>query len=189
MKQPLYFLAVLGISSFCYSEQADNPTPPELLKLRKRYLDSLNLLRQKYVSESDTANAATVSREIEKVSHATPPVTTPNPVPEIKPEDFPAAVEDASPIGLWAWHHNATTVAINADGTVGRDHNQGKRRWIDVAERKYQIEWKNGFIDKVAVAKDGRTMRVVNNLGEGYTVRLIPEKTITRPQNGRRVLS
>ena len=83
----------------------------------------------------------------------------------------PAASLDASPCGSWIWQHDATTNVINADGTTGHGGDQGTWHWIDQANRKLQIDWKSGFVDTATVAPDGKTMNVVNNADDTFTVR------------------
>jgi hypothetical protein len=41
-----------------------------------------------------------------------------------------------------------------------------------------EIDWASGYIDKAAISAEGKTMRVVNNLGEEFTVRLIPPTNV-----------
>jgi len=171
MKPILYAAILVVLPLVGFSQQAGNSAPPALLKLRQDYINSLNLLREQYAGQSDAASAALVTKEIEKIS-------SPEAVEaqKAKPIEAPVAVESASPVGVWAWHNNSMAVAINADGTIGRDRKEGVWHWIDVEDRKLQIDWSNGYVDKLAVATDGKTMRVVNNFGDEYTVRLIPKK-------------
>ncbi len=151
-------LVVLAWPLFADQTSAPAPAPSELLKLRQDYLASLNALLQQYEKDSNSTDAAAVKLEILKV---TPPT-------------IPAPSDGPSPVGAWAWHHNATVVAINADGSVGKDHKQGAWHWLDQENRTVEIDWSNSYIDKLTIATDGKTLRVVNNLGEVFTARLVP---------------
>lgn len=86
----------------------------------------------------------------------------------------PVPAVEATPVGIWAWHNNSKTVLIDADGTVGKDHKEGTWKWIDQTKRTLQIDWVSGWVDKLTIAADGKTMNVVNNAGDRYTVRLLP---------------
>ena len=93
---------------------------------------------------------------------------------ENDPPAAPAPVVAANPNGVWAWHNNSKTVFINADRTIGKDKKEGVWQWIDETKRTLQINWVEGWVDKLTIAADGKTMAVVNNAGTRYTVRRLP---------------
>jgi hypothetical protein len=97
----------------------------------------------------------------------------------------PVPVVEATPVGIWAWHNNAKTVSIHADGTVGQDHKEGTWKWIDQTKRTLQIDWVSGWVDKLTIASDGKTMKVVNNAGDRYTVRRLPPTNEYEPPSNK----
>ena len=104
-------------------------------------------------------------------ARACPPPEKPN-APSSPATSVPAV--EVSPVGNWAWHHNARTVLIYPDETVGKDHKEGTWKWIDKTKLTLQIDWVSGWVDKLTIASDGKTMKVVNNAGDRYTVRRLP---------------
>ncbi len=136
---------------------AESSAPAELAQLKQAYLESLRSLQDKLAEARDAAGAGMVAQEVERISN----------LPEIN-----APVEP--PCGYWAWHHNAVVKVINPDGTVGRNRKEGLWRWIKKDERTLQIDWAEGWVDKLTLSQDGKTMNVVNNAGVEYTVRLLP---------------
>lgn len=100
--------------------------------------------------------------------------------------DAPLAVDvsvpaDVTPCGSWVWQNGSKIVVINEDKTVGKNHKEAEWEWIDQEKRTLQINWAEGWIDKLAIARDGQKMAVVNNLGWRFLVHRLPEENDFEP--------
>ena len=137
--------------------------PPGLAKLRQDYIASLNDLLRQYVEQNKRKMAKAVAAEIEKVAPQAP------------------GAAGTPPCGTWLWLNNSMTVTLHPDGTVTRnsmreDKNSRDRwHWIDQPAGKFQIAWDNGWLDKATLSPDGRTLTIVNNAGDAYTVRCLSQ--------------
>ena len=131
--------------------QPDNPVPapPELLKLRQNYVDSLNDLLRQYTKDNNSAGVKAATQELDKLS----------------------------PCGVWKWiGAMVKTATFHPDGTVTTNTKTEDRNskdawhWTDEINGKFQINWDSGWVDDVTLSPDGTTLLIKNNAGKQYTV-------------------
>jgi hypothetical protein len=180
MKRCFLIAALLAPATLVCAQQSGDAPPSELKKLRDTYIASLNGMLQQYTKENNETAMAAVHQELARVLSPVP-VALLNASPQgsgwfakiVAPA--PALTPETSPCGSWLWPGSGVKV-INADGTIGPDHNQGFWHWLDRAARKLEIDWKEGWIDKLTISEDGQAMNCINNLGDEYSVRRLPPK-------------
>jgi hypothetical protein len=147
MKTLSFITAVLFFATPLLAQQPENAPGSELSKLRQSYIDSLNHLLQQYVKDNNVAAAASVSQELDRVARATPD-SEPN----------------MSPCGAWRWPGGGViTIMANGIATNTAWKTKGVWHWIDESKHQVQIEWQDGFIDKLTVSPDGTQMHGSNN--------------------------
>jgi hypothetical protein len=130
------------------------PAPPELLKLRQGYIDSLNDLLQGYIKADNTAGIKAVTDDIDKLT----------------------------PCGVWRWvGGKIKTATIHPDGTVTENTKTEDKtskdawHWTDEINGKFQITWDSGWVDDLTLSPDGKTMLILNNLGQQHIVQRLPQ--------------
>ena len=157
------------------SRRAARTRPPRSLSLGS-FGDFAHLLSRSYTNKTrpnkmKKANTIALSFALAVALVAVSPSAT---AAETESPVVAAPVATANPSGVWAWHNNSKTVFINADRTIGKERKEGVWQWIDETKRTLQINWAEGWVDKLTIAEDGKTMAVVNNAGTRYTVRRLP---------------
>lgn len=141
-----------------FAQHSEKAPSDELSRLRQQYVDSLKGLLQQYTKDNDIVRAGAVSDEMNKIATASVE-TTPN----------------SSPCGRWRFDGN-TVLIVTPDGIATNVQNKGIWRWTDQAARQLQIEWRNGYVDKVTVSPDGTAMLFVNNLDKKFFAYRLPDK-------------
>jgi hypothetical protein len=153
MKALKFVPVLLFLLTPLFAEPPASTPPPELAKLRQKYVDSLNDLLQQFVKAGNSDAADAVSREIGRFS----------------------------PCGVWTWDADVKTVTIHDDGTVTQNTKSADKNskdswhWTDQASGKFAIVWDSGLVDSVTLSPDGKTMFVKSNSGSDFVVRRLQQ--------------
>jgi hypothetical protein len=146
-----------------FAQQSDPSSNSQLAKLRQGYITSLKKLLSQYVKENNVADAADVSRELDRV----------NSTPVVEKHD------NSSPCGSWLWV-GGSTVTIGKDGLTtnrgkkGNTSNKGIWHWTDEPNRKFQIQWENGFVDDITLSPNGKVLLWFNHQGKDLKAQRLP---------------
>ena len=153
MKTLTLLAALLFLAAPGFAQQPDNTTPPELAKVRQKYVDSLNDLLQQYTKANNAAGMKAVTLEIDKFS----------------------------PCGVWMWDEKIKTVTLHDDGTVTQNSKTADKNskdawhWTDQASGKFTIVWDSGLVDAAILSPDGKTMLIRRNTGTAFVARRLPQ--------------
>jgi hypothetical protein len=155
-------IASLFLAFPVFAQQSASSSDSELYKIRQNYIISLKESLARYIKENNIADAADVSRELDRMNSA--------PAIEIH--------NNSSPCGSWIWV-GGSTVTIGNDGLTtnkvknSNSSNKGIWHWTDESKRKFQIEWENGFVDDITLSPNGKVLLWFNHKGKGLRAQRI----------------
>ncbi|MGD0900814.1 MAG: hypothetical protein ABR915_23530 [Thermoguttaceae bacterium] len=74
-------------------------------------------------------------------------------------------------VGKWIWAGGVEVATFQENGTVNHtDGGTGTWTCVDRKLRRYQVAWKNGHVDRIAVSADGTSAKCRNEANDQYEI-------------------
>lgn len=124
-------------------------TEPNVVELKRSYLDSLCGILVQHVEDDDLASAKVVAAEIQKV------------------RDLELSDAEVAPCGFWLWH-NGTWTVLYPGGVALNGGAKGAWSWTSQLDRTLRITWNNEYIDEITLSANARELHCTNNRGEKF---------------------
>jgi hypothetical protein len=130
------------------------PSPADI---RQGYLETLYEKLLQEVKDDNFGVAKLVAAEIDRVS------------------GMKFTSYNIAPCGTWKWVGSTMTTLYPGGKVIGNAGN-ATWSWIDEKQRKFQIKWETGWLDKCTLSEDLLSLKCKNNAGAEFTFsRALPE--------------